>query len=117
MVKGSTKPRKRRKDAGKPKELTEAHKRKMQVARERKRKERAKAEARQAQTDLKATIKRIEDHIAKAEREDNEATAKHQKTPSEKNFNRWLQANTRFLNAVTALRAHEARRDNARSNP
>lgn len=117
MDKASSKPRRRRKDAGKPKELSEAHKRKMQVARERKRKERVKAEVRQAQTDLKATIKRLEDHVAKSEREDNEATAKHQKTPSEKNFNRWLQANTRLLNAVTALRAHEARRDNARPNP
>lgn len=117
MVKGSIKPRKRRKDAGKPKKLTEAHKRKMQVAREHKKVERAKAEARQEKTELRATIKRLEEHVARCERENNKADAKYAQTTSEKNFKLWLVANTNLLNAITALRAHEARRDNGRSNP
>jgi uncharacterized protein (DUF3084 family) len=109
MVKGSTKPRKRRKDAGKPKELTEAHKRKMQVARERKRAERAKTEAKQEKTELRATIKRLQEHLIRCERENDKADAKYTWTSSEKNFKLWLQANTNLLNAVTALRAHEER--------
>lgn len=109
MATGSTKPRKRRKDAGKLKELTEDHKRKMQVARERKRAERAKIEAKQEKTELRATIKRLQKHLVRCERENDKADAKCTQTPSEKNFKLWLQANTNLLNAMTALRAHEER--------
>lgn len=109
MVKGSAKPRKRRKDAGKPKELSEAHKRKMQIARERKRKEREKAEAKLEHAELRATIKRLQDHAAKMERENDKAYEKYERASSEKNFNIWLQANAKLLNTVTALRAHEER--------
>lgn len=109
MATGSTKSRKRRKDAGQPKELSEAHKRKMLAARERKKKEREKAEAKQEQSELRATIKRLQDHVTKTERENDKLYAKHEKASSDKNFNLWLQANSKLLNAVTALRAHEER--------
>lgn len=101
----NTKPRKRRKDAGQPKELTEAHKRKMQEGRERKKREAAKAE----KVDLKATVKRLEAHVAKAQRECDKAYAKMQKANSDKNFNAWIRADANLLNAVTALKAHQQR--------
>lgn len=101
----NSKPRKRRKDAGVPKELTEAHKRKMQEARERKKKEREKAQ----KVDLKDTVKRLEVHVRKAQRECDSAYAKMQKTNSDKNFNTWIRADNNLLNAVTALKAHEQR--------
>jgi uncharacterized protein (DUF3084 family) len=100
---------KTRKGAGKPKELSEAHKRKMLVAKERKKKEREKAEAKEEQSELRATIKRLQDHVAKTERENDKLYAKYEKASSEKNFNSWLQANSKLLNAVTALKAHEER--------
>lgn len=109
MATGSNKSRKRRKDAGKPKELSEAHKRKMQVARERKKKEREKTEAKEEQTQLRATVKRIHEHVAKMERESEKAYVKYQRTSSDKNLNAWMQANSKLLNAVTAMRAHEER--------
>lgn len=101
----NSKPRKRRKDAGVPKELTEAHKRKMQEARERKRKEREKAE----KTDLKETVKRMEGYVRKAQRECDSAYAKMQKTNSDKNFNVWIRADNNLLNTITALNAHKER--------
>lgn len=100
-----TKTRKRRKDAGVPKELTEAHKRKMQEARERKKKEREKAE----KVDLKETLKNVKTYVVKAEREDAKALKAFQRSKSDKNFNAWMRANTNLLNAVTALKAHEQR--------
>jgi hypothetical protein len=109
MTTESTKPRKRRKDAGQPKKLSEDHKRKMLVARERKKKEREKTEVKQEQSELRATIKRLQDHVAKAERQDDKTYTKYKKAPSDKNFNFWRQANSNLLNAVTALRAHEDR--------
>lgn len=101
----NSKPRKRRKDAGVPKELTEAHKRKMQEARERKRKEREKAE----KTDLKETVKRMEGYVRKAQRECDSAYAKMQKANSDKNFNAWIRADNNLLNTITALNAHKER--------
>jgi hypothetical protein len=109
MATGSSKPRKRRKDAGKPKILSEAHKRKMQTARERKKQEREKTEAKQEQTQLRATVKRLHEHVAKMERENEKAYVKYQRTSSDKNLNTWMQANSKLLNAVTAMRAHEER--------
>ena len=109
MATASIKSRKQRKDAGQPKELSENHKRKMLMARERKKKEREKVEAKQEQSELRATIKRLQDHVAKTEREDNKTYAKYDKAPSDKNFNLWRQTNSNLLNAVTALRAHEDR--------
>lgn len=103
------KPRKRRKDAGQPKKLSESHKRKMQIARERKKKEREKTETKQEQSELRTTIKRLQDHASKAEYKNDKLYAKYEKTPSEKNFNLWLQANANLLNIVTALRSHEER--------
>lgn len=109
MDRSSSKQRKRRKDAGKPKTLTEAHKLKMQTARKRKKAAREKTEIKQEQKDLQETIKRLEDRVAKATKEDAQTYTKYQKTPSIKNFNIWLQANTKLLNCVTSLRAHENR--------
>ena len=102
---GNTKPRKRRKDAGQPKELTEAHKRKMREAREKKRAEREKAE----KVDLKETVVRLKAHVAKAQRTCNTAYNKMRRSNSDKNFNAWIRADNNLLNAITALRAHEQR--------
>lgn len=101
----NSKPRKRRKDAGVPKELTEAHKRKMQEARERKKKEREKAE----KVDLKDTIKRLREQVARAQREDDKAFKAFQRSKSDKNFNAWMRADSNFMNVLTALKAHEQR--------
>ena len=101
----NSKPRKRRKDAGVPKELSEAHKRKMQEARERKKKEREKAE----KVDLKETVKNLKAQFAKAEREDTKAFEAFKRTKSDKNFNAWMRTNTTLLNIVTSLKAHEQR--------
>jgi hypothetical protein len=99
------KPRKRRKDAGVPKELTEAHKRKMQEARERKRREREKAE----KVDLKDTIKSLRERVAKAVREDDKAWKAFRRSGGDKNFNAWMRANSILMNTVAALKAHEER--------
>jgi|SRR5271166_4724405 len=104
-TRANTKTRKRRKDAGQPKELTEEHKRKMREARERKKTEREKDEKK----DLKETVKRLEVHVAKATRECNTAYAKMQRSNSDKNFNVWVRADANLLNAITSLRAHEQR--------
>lgn len=101
----NTKPRKRRKDAGVPKELTEAHKRKMQEARERKKKEREKAEV----VSVRETVKRLKEQVRRAEREDKKAYTKLQRSGSDKNFNEWLRANQILFNTITALRSHEER--------
>lgn len=101
----NTKPRKKRKDAGVPKELTEEHKRKMREARERKKKEREKAE----KVDLKDTTKRLRDQVVRAEREDTKMLKAFQRSKSDKNFTAWMRANSTLLNAVTALKAHEQR--------
>src|SRR5208282_6066237 len=104
-TRANTKTRKRRKDAGQPKELTEAHKRKMREAREAKKEEREKDEKK----DLKETVKRLEVHVVKATRECDTAYKKMQKANSDKNFNAWIRADANLLNAITALRAHEQR--------
>lgn len=104
-TRANTKTRKRRKDAGQPKELTEEHKRKMQEARERKKAEREKAE----KVDLKEQVKTLKTFVAKAEKEDAKALAAFQRSKSDKNFNLWMRANSNLLNAVTALKAHEQR--------
>jgi hypothetical protein len=101
----NTKPRKRRKDAGQPKELTEEHKRKMREAREAKKKEREKDEKK----DLKETVVRLKAHVAKSERTCNTAYNKMRRSNSDKNFNEWIRADANLLNAITALRAHEQR--------
>jgi hypothetical protein len=108
-TRATSKPRKRRKDAGRPKELSEAHKEKMRVARERKRKEREKAEVKDEQKALRESIKRLQAHLAKSVREDDKAYARYRRSSGEKNFNLWLRANTNLLNATTALSAHEQR--------
>lgn len=105
---GNTKPRKRRKrrkDAGQPKELTEEHKRKMQEARERKRKEREQAQ----KVNLRETVKSLRDRVTKAEKEDAKALGAFERAKSDKNFNAWMRANSILLNTVTALKAHEER--------
>lgn len=101
----NTKPRKRRKDSGVPKELTEAHKRKMQEARERKKTERETAE----KVDLKATVKRLQEQVARVDRENDKALAAYKRAKSDKNFNAWMRVNVILLNCVTALKAHEQR--------
>ncbi len=101
----NTKPRKRRKDAGVPKELTEAHKRKMQEARKRKAAEREKAE----KVDLKETVKRLKAHVARCDCENQRAYAKLQKAKSDKNYDAWFRTDMNLLNAITSLRAHEQR--------
>ena len=104
-TRANTKTRKRRKDAGQPKELTEEHKLKMREARERKKQERETAE----QVNLKDTVERLKERVAKMEREDTKTLATYQRTSSDKNFNLWMRANSNLLNAVTALKAHEQR--------
>lgn len=99
------KPRKRRKDAGVPKALTEAHQHKMQEARERKRKEREKVQA----VDLRETIKGLKVRVTKAIHEDDRACKAFQRSKSDKNFKAWMRANSILMNTVAALKAHEER--------
>lgn len=100
-----TKTRKRRKDAGVPKELTEAHKHKMQEARERKKQEREKTET----VNLKGTIERLREQVVKAQRENDRTYTKLQKSKGDKNYDAWYRTDTTLLNTIIALRAHEQR--------
>jgi septal ring factor EnvC (AmiA/AmiB activator) len=89
--------------------LTVKHKQKMQTAREHKKKEREETEVKQEQSELRATIKRLQDHVAKTGHEEDKLYAKYKKVSSDKNFNIWIRSNSNLLNAITALRAHEER--------
>jgi len=113
MTPTTPKTRKRRKDAGVSKELSAAHKRKMQEGRERKKREAEKAEAKA----LRETIKRQEAHLEKCRVANEKAAAKLDAAggaarASEKVFNAWLQTDIALLNASTALKAHQARLGN-----
>ena len=110
----ATRTRKRRKDAGVPKELTEAHKAKMKKAREQKRVAREKAAAKEEATTLRQTIKRLQGSLEKAQAHADKTHAKLRAAggaskASEKVFNEWLKADQALFQVVTALKAHEDR--------
>ncbi len=105
-----TKQRKRRKDAGVPKQLSDAHKRKMAEGRARKKRETEKAESKS----LRETVKRLEAQVERAKIADDKATEKLHaaggaKRAGDKVFNEFIRANATLLNATTALNAHRAR--------
>jgi len=102
--------RKPRSDKGVPKEISEAHKRKMQEGRERKKRQAEK----DAEKLVRQTVKRLEATVEKATKEVDKAAAKMDAQGgsgkcSDKAFKEYIKADTVLLNATTALAAHRNR--------
>lgn len=92
------------------KELTEAHKRKMQQGRERKKRQAEK----DAEKLVRQTVKRLEQTVESATKAVDKAAAKMTAQGgsgrcSDKVFKEYVRADTILLNATTALSAHRSR--------
>lgn len=88
-----------------PRELTEAHKKKLQEGRLKAKTKAAKAEAKALRDTIKSLEKLIETYTAAQTK----AWDEYQAKKSEKTFNTWLRADTNLMNTLQALRAHQER--------